>query len=346
MQKENPHFKSFTSIKRERLKLSAETLVRTGYLDAERRLPLVIEPNVDHLNLINWASNNRQFVEEELSKHAAILFRNFNLKLAAEFEEFIEVTSGGALEYNERSSPRTQVRGNIYTSTEHPPDQRIFLHNEQSYNITFPRKIFFMCVTPALQGGETPVADCRKVFDNIAADIRERFLEKGYVYVRNFGAGPGLTWQIAFQTHDKTTVERYCHKNDIGFEWKDGNRLKTRQKRRAAARHPRTGEMVWFNHLTFFHVSTLERPVRDVMMAEFDEDDLPNNTYYGDGTKIEPEVLDKLRGAYIKEEVAFGWQQGDILMLDNMLAAHGRRSYTGPRKVIAGMAEPFSWKTL
>ena len=346
MQDPNVENFSIKSIKRERLKLSEEGLVRTGYLDADRRLPLVIQPNVDHLNLINWASNNRQFIEQQLSKHAAILFRNFNFKGAEEFEEFIEVTSGGAPEYNERSSPRNQVHGNIYTSTEHPPDQRIFLHNEQSYNITFPRKILFMCVTPALHGGETPIADCRKVYDSIDAGIKQRFLEKGYLYVRNFGDGPGLTWQNAFQTGDKATVERYCRNNDISFEWKDGNRLRTRQRRRVAARHPRTGEMVWFNHLTFFHVTTLESSVRDVLMAEFGEDDLPNNTYYGDGTKIEPEVLDALRGGYIEQEVTFGWQQGDVLMIDNMLAAHGRRPFTGPRKVIAGMAEPFSWNTL
>jgi alpha-ketoglutarate-dependent taurine dioxygenase len=250
------------------------------------------------------------------------------------------------MEYHERSSPRSQVHGTIYTSTDHPADQRIFLHNEQSYNLTFPRKIFFFCMAPAELGGETPIADCRKVFDSLAPSIRERFMERGYLYVRNFGGGPGLAWQTAFRTNDPSAVEEYCRRNEISLEWKEDYCLRTRQVRRVAARHPETGEMVWFNHLTFFHVSTLERRVREAMMAEFDENDLPNNTYYGDGKAIEPEVLDLLREAYNSQQVAFAWRPSDLLMLDNMLAAHGRQPFSGHRKIVVGMAEPLSWKNL
>jgi alpha-ketoglutarate-dependent taurine dioxygenase len=173
--------KFFTSVKREQLRLTQATLVKTGYLDVDRKFPLVMEPNIEGLNLITWAGDNRQFIDAELARHGAILFRNFNLTTAEEFELLISVMSGGAMEYHERSSPRSQVHGTIYTSTDHPADQRIFLHNEQSYNLTFPRKIFFFCMAPAELGGETPIADCRKVFDSLAPSIRERFMERGYL---------------------------------------------------------------------------------------------------------------------------------------------------------------------
>jgi alpha-ketoglutarate-dependent taurine dioxygenase len=42
--------------------------------------------------------------------------------------------------------------------------------------------------------------------------------------------------------------------------------------------------------------------------------------------------------------VAFPWQKGDILMVDNMLAAHGREPFTGPRKIMVAMAELFNGK--
>jgi len=135
-------------------------------------------------------------------------------------------------------------------------------------------------------------------------------------------------------------VEAYCRSNAIEVEWKDGDRLRTRQVRPVMARHPRTREMVWFNHATFFHVSTLEPSLRDLFLIGFDEEELPNNTYYGDGSPIEPSVLDELRQAYRQEMVAFPWQKGDILMLDNMLTSHGRAPFVGPRKVVVGMAEP------
>ena len=207
-------------------------------------------------------------------------------------------------------------------------------------------RILFYSAVPALRGGETPIADTRKILSRISHEVKERFIKQKYIYVRNFGDGFGLSWQDAFQTTDRTVVEAYCRKNYIEFEWKDGDRLRTRQVRPAVAQHPKTGALVWFNHLTFFHVTTLEPAVRDSLMAQFGEDDLPNNTMYGDGSPIEPWVLDELRNAYRQEEIAFRWQEGDILMLDNMLMSHGRRPYEGPRRVLVGMAEPCNWTQL
>lgn len=72
--------------------------------------------------------------------------------------------------------------------------------------------------------------------------------------MRNFRGHVGLSWQTAFQTTSRAQVEAYCRANEIEYEWRGEDWLKTRQVRPAVARHPRTGDMVWFNHLTFFHV--------------------------------------------------------------------------------------------
>lgn len=170
--------------------------------------------------------------------------------------------------------------------------------------------------------------------------MRERFAEKGWMYVRNYGDGFGLDWQTAFQTDDRAAVEEHCRRNRIAVEWRDGGRLRTRAVLPATIEHPRTGEVVWFNHATFFHVSTLEAALRDGLLAGFEDDSgLPTNTYYGDGSPIEPETLAALREAYRRETVNFPWQRGDILMLDNILAAHGRAPYEGERRILVGMTE-------
>jgi alpha-ketoglutarate-dependent taurine dioxygenase len=96
--------------------------------------------------------------------------------------------------------------------------------------------------------------------------------------------------------------------------------------------------MVWFNHALFFHVQSLSPTIREVLLTDFAIEDLPTNTYYGDGAEIEPEVLEHLRAAYRQETVSFPWQEGDILLVDNLLTAHGRASYQGKRKIIIGMA--------
>jgi alpha-ketoglutarate-dependent taurine dioxygenase len=289
---------------------------------------------------MTWAAAHRQLLEEKLHQHGGLLFRGFMLQGPEDLETFICAYSGGVLEYRERSSPRTAVRGNIYTSTDYPASYPIFLHNENSYQSEWPLRIFFFCRQPAVEGGETPIADCRKVLARIDPEIQERFANRNLMYVRNFGDGFGLSWQTVFQTSDKVQVEEHCREKDIQVEWKEGNRLRTRAVRPALATHPKTGELTWFNHATFFHVSTLEPAIRESLLAQFADSDLPANTYYGDGEPIEPEVMEQLREAYRLETVSFSWRKGDLLMLDNMLVAHGRAPFAGPREILVGMAAP------
>lgn len=305
-------------------------------------IPLVVEPAGPAPELVAWATAHRQPVRQRLLRHGAVLLRGFAGVTAESFEAAVRAACGEPLDYVERSSPRHSVHRNVYTSTDHPARERIYLHNEQSYNLRWPLRICFCCLVPARGGGSTPIADCRRVYRRIPPAIRDRFADLGYLYVRNFGSGVGLSWQEAFQTTDPREVDRYCAANGIEAQWLAADVLRTRQRRPAIARHPQTGETVWFNHAVFFHVSTLGEENASVMLEVFGHEGLPNNTYYGDGSEIEPGVLDQLRGAYEAELVEFGWQRGDVLLLDNMLVAHGRAPYEPPRQVVVAMAEPSS----
>jgi alpha-ketoglutarate-dependent taurine dioxygenase len=318
-------------------------MVRAEPLFVDRDLPLVVRPAVPGASVAAWAASHGDLISSYLLKHGGILLRGFGLATTVDFEAALRAIAGELLEYRERSSPRSAVGEKVYTSTDYPPDQPIFLHNENSYQMTWPKRIYFFCATPPSTGGETPIADTRRVYARIDPEIRERFESKGWTYVRNFGDGMGLPWQTVFQTQSREKVEEHCRNNGIEVEWKDGGRLRTRARRRVAARHSESGDMTWFNHATFFHVSTLAEPYREALLEEFAEEDLPANTYYGDGTPIEAEVLEHLRAAYQAEAVSFPWELGDLLILDNMLVAHGRAPYAGPRKILVGMSHPCSW---
>lgn len=304
-------------------------------------LPLAVEPAAPGLDLVDWASRNREPLRERIERHGAVLLRGFSGVTAESFEAAVRGACGEPLEYVERSSPRHSVHRNVYTSTDHPARERIHLHNEQSYNLVWPLRICFCCLTAPGGGGATPLADCRRVYARIPEEVRQRFADRGgYLYVRNFGHGAGLSWQEAFRTDDPAEVDRYCAGNAIETRWGPDGQLRTSQRRPAAARHPRTGEWTWFNHITFFHVSTLGADLAEALVDALGPDALPNNTYYGDGGEIEPEVLEVLRAAYAAELVEFPWQRGDVLLVDNMLTAHGRAPFEPPRQIVVGMAEP------
>jgi alpha-ketoglutarate-dependent taurine dioxygenase len=308
------------------------------YQSSSRSLPLLISPLFDRVNLLAWAKNNWEFINTHLQQFGSLLFRNFNVGKVEEFQKFIELISQSSLlEYTNRSTPRTQVSGRIYTSTEYSPKQSILLHNENSYSSTWPMKIGFFCVQPSPQGGETPLADSRKVFQRIHPTIRKQFTLKQVMYVRNYGE-IDLPWQTTFQTESKSEVERYCNSTGIKFEWRGSEKLRTHQVCQAVAKHPNTHEMVWFNQAHLFHISSLPPVVRESLLDLFAEDDIPRNSYYGDGSPIEDSVLDEIRGIYQEEAVTFSWNKGDILILDNMLTAHGRMPFSGERKVLVGMS--------
>lgn len=314
--------------------------VREELLNEGQTLPLVIKPVEEGIDALEWARANQDYIEARLHAHGAILFRGFPIDSTDAFHDFAAAVAGELLEYKERSSPRHEEGDKVYTSTDFPPDHRIFLHNEHSYSTRFPLKLFFCCLLPSETGGETPIADVRNVYNRIGPAVRDRFAAEKYMYVRNFGMGFGLPWQTTFQSDDPAAVEAYCQKNDISWEWKDDGGLRTRQVRPAISVHPRTGETVWMNHATFFHLTTLADEVREMMTSVFAEEDLPNNTYYGDGSAIDDETVEELRAAYDAETILFSWEKGDVLLCDNMLVAHGRESFTGQRKVLVAMAQP------
>lgn len=330
----------FKSVRRKPLNLSQEILVKTGGLNgSDAPFPLVISPNVEGVNLALWAEKDRTRIEQELLRYGALLFRGFGLESIEAFEEVARAVSKELLDYRERSSPRSEISRGVYTSTDHPSDQSIHFHNEQSYTRRWPMKLYFFCMKAAEKGGATPIADGRKILKHLDPAVKDKFLEKRVMYVRNYGDGLGLSWQTAFQTTSKAVVEDYCRRASIIFEWKDGERLRTKQLFDAIVKHPKTQEAVWFEHTAFFHITSLAPEVRETFLSEFKEEDLPFNTYYGDGSAIEERALEQIREAYKREAARFVWRKGDLLLIDNMLTSHSRDPYVGPRKIAVAMAE-------
>jgi alpha-ketoglutarate-dependent taurine dioxygenase len=300
--------------------------------------PVIVTPHAAGVDAAAWATAHRARIEDLLGRHKAVLFRGFDVDSVQRFQALLAALGADLLEYSERSTPRSTVGGRIYTSTEYPRTDEIPMHNENSYSLKWPRRVLFCCIQPAGEGGATPIADSRTVHDHLEARVRQTFLDKQVMYVRNYGQGVDLTWQDAFQTESRASVESYCRSAGISYEWlDDGACLRTRQVRPAAFCYRPTGERVWFNQAHLFHVSSLDPGLRQALCEIFPADRLPRHACYGDGTPIGDDVIGHIRDVYAGARVPIEWQQGDVLLLDNLFYAHGRLPYTGERKVIVAM---------
>lgn len=286
--------------------------------------------------LSQWLEAERESLLKALTRSGAMLLRGFAHLSLNGFEEVATCIAGQPLEpYENRSTPRTSVKERIFTSTEYPPSETIPLHNENSYSSRWPAFIFFLCVKPADAGGETPIADSRRVYETISPRTRALFESKGITYVRNYG-DLGLSWQETFQTDRREVVEEYCRRYGIRWEWREDSRLCTRQVLPATRRHPLTGEPSWFNQAHLFHVSNLGR-VGEELLELFGAERVPRNALFGDGSAIDIELLEEIRSAYEVHAAPVAWRENDLLALDNVLFAHGRRPFSGSRLVLVAM---------
>jgi alpha-ketoglutarate-dependent taurine dioxygenase len=332
------HPRSLKILRRKAVDLSAFNPIKESYLNEDQVLPLIIEPASMEVDLVEWLRGNHEYVEEKISRHGGVLFRGFDVSSPQEFERAAaSICRELFAEYGDL--PREDVAGKVYTSTPYPEDKSILYHNESSHLSNWPGKINFFCVTAAAQGGATPIVDCRKVYQGLNRKIRDKFAQDGVLYVRNFCEGLDVSWHRFFGTGDRAAIERACSKQGMTCEWTTSDGLRVKQRCRAVLRHPKTGEMSFFNQVQLHHVHCLDPEVRQSLLSIFEPEDLPRNVYYGDGSTIEDSVMDHIGEIYEKYAVRFGWRHGDLISLDNMLTAHARDPYVGPRKILVALGD-------
>jgi alpha-ketoglutarate-dependent taurine dioxygenase len=337
-QRAESKFKRFKNTQPKAVSLAQRTLVERRYLESDQPLPLVLQPAVEDVDLATWAQDNRSKVEQELFAHGAILFRGFALNGAEDFEQVAQALCPSLFgEYGDL--PREKAGRHLYGSTPYPADKTILFHNESSHLHRWPLKQSFFCMQAAQEGGETPIVDCRKMCARLRPELREKFERLALMYVRNFTPGFDVSWQDFFHTEDKSAVEETCRQHGVQWDWTPDGGLRTRQICPAIVRHPTTGDRVFFNQIQLHHISYLEPAVRNSLVDVLGIERVPRNVYFGDGSPIDDETAAEIGGLYERMSVRFPWRKGDLLMLDNMLVAHARLPFVGPRKIVVAMGE-------
>jgi hypothetical protein len=277
-------------------------------------------------------------LERVLTQNKAMVFRGFGVR-AADLDQLLSVLLPGRLPYVNGTSPRTKVGQNVYTSTEYPSGLTITMHNELSYSNSWPRRLAFYCDCPPTTQGATPVVDAELWLQLLDDDIREAFAG-GVRYIQNLhgGYGFGISWQQAFETDDRAAAETILTAAEVQWEWRGQGGLHIEQVRPATACHPITGAEVWFNQADQFHPAGLGDEAASELAEVLEPDELPQSAVFADGSEIPAEYIRQIQKKGLSAAVDVDWNAGDLLVIDNILVAHGRRPYTGPRRVLVAMS--------
>lgn len=288
----------------------------------------------------SWIEDAHDELRAALDDHGVLFLRGLGVRSPEDFAIVRDAVVSSRAPYKEKATPRSNFGDDVFSSTDLPPAQRIRQHNENSYTTTFPSTLMFACLVAPEQGGATPTADCRQVLRSLPAELADRFRASGWALRRNYNEHLSLPWRTSFGTDSVQEVERYCADNLISCQWGEEGSLHTTQLRPAIIHHPRTGEAVWFNHVAFWNKYSLDEGIRDVLESEFGVDGLPFATMLGDGTPLTEDEVSALNAAYDEATVRETWQPGDVMVVDNILASHGREAFQGDRKILVAMGDP------
>lgn len=305
--------------------------------------PLVIKPIDDELQtnkttFLEWVKNNHAELHDKLINHGAILFRDFPVDNAEDFEAMLNYSPYKNMPYIGGAAPRSQVtESRIITANESPPSEKIPFHHEMAQVPEPPGYIFFYCDIPSPIGGATSILHsaeiCKKlkVLDN---DFYQKILKEGVRYIRvmpeetDTGSAIGRSWKETFQVETREQAEQKMLSQGMQWEWLDDGSVRTVTQTLPAIRYDdETEQYVFFNSVVAVFTGWNDSRNKGEQAV-----------ITGNGDYLDADTMAKLVKIMDETCVNFPWQKGDVLWINNYTTLHARQPFEGERSILASIA--------
>ncbi|HUC59573.1 MAG TPA: TauD/TfdA family dioxygenase [Streptosporangiaceae bacterium] len=277
----------------------------------------------------SWVLSHRGEIEELLLRHGCLVVSGLGVSSAADLAKVRSGLGHVPVRSREPFAPRQDFGDGVYSWPEWSAAREMCMHHEQGYATDYPGLLLMACVRGPAEGGALLLADTRRFLTLLPERLAKRLAAEGWLLRRNFLPRLGLGWREALDVRYPSEVAGVCAERDIEFEWLDSETLRLWQRRAAIVTHQVTGEKCAFSDLLFMSQWSIAKPERDLLIHAFGADGLPFNSYYGSGEELAEEDYWVLVRAYQQVTVEVNWQQGDVLIIDNVMTAHGREPYVG-----------------
>ena len=287
-----------------------------------------------------WIKTNLTHLERELEKSGAILLRGFPVNSAETFDQFSAAFNYPSFTYQESLSNAVRINftERVFTANEAPKDVEIFLHHEMAQTPISPDKLFFLCKSAAEQGGTTPICRSDQLFSALLKSdpmLAQEFESKGLKYTTHMPAandnqsGQGRSWMNTLSVDSLAAAEAKLKQLGYSWSWQEDMSLKATTPVLPAVRTLRSGVKVFYNQLIAAYLGwkgVKENPSSAIT--------------FGDGSYISAEALGRVVELSKNFTFDIPWQDGDVALIDNQLAMHGRRPFTGnrTRQVLVALA--------
>lgn len=334
------------------------TPASTGHIPAQKQFnidgatisfPLILTPGdpepetqttafISTEAVVDWIARSQKQLVQLAQTHGAILLRNFcpPISTPADFDAVCKAFGLAEFEYIGGAAPRTVITGSVFTANESPADQLIPFHHEMAQSKTHPGTLFFYCMKPPPEGGQTPIVLSNLVYERIKGEFPAFVAEledKGVRYVRILpkdddpSSAIGRGWMSTFAVKRKQDAERAGRHMGMTLEWLEGDLLKTTTEVIPATKiDPRTGKAAWFNSIVAAFTGWQDQ-----------RNDARKAVVLGDGSPLDADILRRCLEIMNELAVSFDWQRGDVLMVDNWVTLHSRNSFQGERVVYASL---------
>ena len=312
------------------------------------KIPLFVEPVEGKFDsadsFVSWVAAHRPELDDLIIEQGAIVFRGFPVTNSVEFNEFVQEFPQYGPGYVAGASVRQKIVGNVLETSRIGGAATIGVHSEMNYLDTFPSRICFFCESKAEEGGETMIADIREVSKKLPESWKERVRRLKIRTVRNFSPPADtldqrvaipeqMPWHMAFGTSDKAELERICKRMDLELHWRDDGGITVISLVEGLNVHPATGQELYraIIHKPPMTYSKEQQAVKDAALAS---QKYQSGYTLGDGSLGTEEERAVVVEAIEDATTYWPWQNGDIMMLDNLQIWHGRRPYVGEHREV------------
>lgn len=283
-------------------------------------------------------------VIELFKSNGALLFTDFDVDVN-KFESFtnkfsndyMDHTGGGSLRKVINQDGDKTILSVSYSFNKKVEDfeetkQKVFplaLHSDRSYTKSQPPLMWFYCVNPAEEKGETLLCDGVRLFQELNEETQQFFKNNKINYIRNYADGE---WQLWANTQSMDDVKKYCKDNDLILTINDDNSITTQSIKSAVVKPRWTDQDAFVNSILL--VLWQEEAVgtkRSIVRME-------------DGSEIPPEMLKEVRDVSDRLTRGVKWKPGQLVMVDNTRMLHGRNSFEDRnREVYVRMCRSVDW---